>query len=41
MILLDLCNSPDGSFEQVKLTINDYKNRIRDLTNDLNYIFAD
>ena len=39
--LLDFCNNPVGSFEQVKVTINDYKNDIRDLTNDLNYVFAD
>ena len=39
--LLDFCNDPVGSFEQVKVTINDYKNDIRDLTNDLNYVFAD
>lgn len=38
--LLDFCNEPEGSFEQVKLTLNDYKNDIRDLTNDLDYIFA-
>lgn len=39
--LLDFCNNPEGSFEQVKDTINNYKNGIRDLTNDLNYIFAE
>ena len=39
--LLDFCNNPIGSFEQVKVTINDYKNNIRDLTNDLNYIYAE
>ena len=39
--LLDFCNNSEGSFEQAKTTINDYKNSIRDLTNDLNYIFAE
>lgn len=35
----DFCNNPTGSFEQVKQTINDYKNSARDYINDLDYIF--
>lgn len=35
----DFCQNPTGSFEQVKDTINDYKNRARDYINDLDYIF--
>lgn len=37
----DFCNNPTGSFEQVKDTINDYKNKARDYISDLNYIFED
>ena len=32
----DFCQNPTGSFEQVKTTINDYKNEARDYVNDLN-----
>lgn len=35
----DFCNNPTGSFEQVKQTINDYKNSARDYISDLDYIF--
>lgn len=37
----DFCQNPDGSFEQVKNTINDYRNKSRELNNDLNFIFED
>ena len=35
------CQNPDGSFEQVKTTINDYRNDARDCVSDLEYIFED
>jgi len=35
------CQNPDGSFEQVKTTINDYRNDARDCVSDLDYIFED
>ena len=37
----DFCNNPPGSFEQVKDTVNDYKNDARDYISDLDYIFED
>lgn len=37
----DFCQNPTGSFEQVKTTINDYKNEARDYISDLDYIFED
>ena len=37
----DFCQNPSGSFEQVKDTINDYKNEARDYISDLDYIFED
>lgn len=37
----DFCQDPTGSFEQVKDTINDYKNEARDYSSDLDYIFED
>ena len=37
----DFCQNPTGSFEQVKDTINDYKNKARDFSSDLDYIFED
>ena len=37
----DYCESPEGSFEQCKTTINDYRNQIRDFKNDLDYIFEE
>lgn len=37
----DFCQEPTGSFEQVKDTINDYKNDARDYVSDLDYIFED
>ena len=39
--LLSWCESPEGSFEQAKTTINDYRNEIRDYQQDLDYIFED
>ena len=37
--LFEFCQNPDGSFEQVKETINDYRNEARDYKSDLDYIF--
>lgn len=37
----DFCQNPTGSFEQVKGTLNDYKNEARDLISDLDYIFEE
>ena len=37
----DFCKNPTGSFEQLKDTINQYKNEARDAKNDLSYIFVD
>lgn len=37
----DFCQNPTGSFEQVKTTINDYKNEIRNHISDLDYIFEE
>lgn len=37
----DFCKNPSGSFEQVKNTINDYRNQARSYISDLNYIFED
>ncbi len=37
----DFCQNPTGSFEQVKVTINDYKNEVRDYISDLDYIFEE
>ncbi len=37
----DFCNNPTGSFEQIKDTINDYKNEARDYISDLDYIFEE
>ena len=35
------CQSPTGSFEQIKNTINDYRNEARNCVSDLDYIFED
>lgn len=35
------CQDPTGSFEQVKTTINDYRNEARNYVSDLDYIFED
>lgn len=37
----DFCESPTGSFEQVKDTLNKYRNEARDYVGDLDYIFED
>ena len=37
----EFCQDPTGSFEQVKDTINKYRNDARDFISDLNYIFED
>ena len=37
----EFCNNPTGSFEQVKETINKYKNEARDYISDLDYIFEE
>ncbi len=37
----DFCQEPTGSFQQLKYTINDYKNEARDYINDLDYIFEE
>lgn len=37
----DFCSSPTGSFEQVKTTINDYRNTARKYKSDLDFIFED
>ena len=37
----DFCQNPSGSFEQVKDTLNDYKNTARDYISDLDYIFEE
>ena len=37
----DFCVNPTGSFEQVKTTINDYRNEARDYISDLDYIFEE
>ena len=37
----DFCQNPTGSFEQVKDTVNEYKNEARDYISDLDYIFED
>lgn len=37
----DFCQNPTGSFEQVKETINNYRNEARDYINDLDYIFEE
>lgn len=37
----DFCNNPTGTFEQVKDTINKYKNEARDYNSDLDYIFEE
>lgn len=37
----EFCTAPTGSFEQVKDTINDYRNEARDYLSDLDYIFEE
>lgn len=35
----EFCQNPEGTFEQVQDTINDYRNKARDYKSDLDYIF--
>ena len=35
----DFCEEPSGSFEQLKTTMNDYRNDFRDLESDLAFFF--
>lgn len=37
----DFCKSPQGSFEQLKSTIEDYRNNARNYNGDLDYIFEE
>ena len=37
----EFCQNPTGSFEQIKDTLNDYKNEARDYSSDLDYIFEE
>lgn len=37
----DFCQNPQGSFEQLKSTIENYRNDARDYNSDLDYIFVD
>lgn len=39
--LFDFCQNPSGSFEQMKTTIEEYRRKIRDCKNDLDYLFLD
>ena len=39
--LFDFCQNPSGSFEQLKTTIEEYRRKIRDCKNDLDYLFLD
>jgi len=38
---LEFCNDPNGSFEQLKDTINDYRNDARECISDLDYVFEE
>ena len=37
----DFCVNPTGSFEQLKSTLEDYRNKERDYKSDLDYVFED
>ncbi|MBQ6504097.1 MAG: hypothetical protein IJI57_09325 [Flexilinea sp.] len=39
--LFDFSQNPSGSFEQMKTTIEEYRRKIRDCKNDLDYLFLD
>ena len=41
LAFFDFCKNPEGSFEQVKETFNDYRNVARECFFELNYIFSD
>lgn len=37
----EFCQKPTGTFEMLETTINDYRNEIREYSNDLDFIFGD
>ena len=37
----EFCKDPEGTFEQVKTTIEEYRNKARNFEGDLNYIFEE
>ena len=41
LAFFDFCCNPEGSFEQVKDTFNNYRNNAREYFFDLNYVFGD
>ena len=41
LAFFDFCCNPEGSFEQVKDTFNNYRNTAREYFFDLNYMFGD
>ena len=41
MAFYDFCRNPEGSFEQVVETFNNYRNNARESFFDLNYVFND
>ena len=41
LAFFDFCCNPEGSFEQVKDTFNNYRNNAREYFFDLNYVFCD
>ena len=41
LAFFDFCCNPEGSFEQVKETFNNYRNNAREYFFDLNYVFCD
>lgn len=41
LAFFDFCCNPEGSFEQVKTTFNNYRNTAREYFFDLNYVFGD
>lgn len=41
LAFFDFCQNPEGTFEQVVGTFNDYRNNAREYFFDLNYVFGD
>lgn len=41
LAFFDFCQNPEGSFEQVVETFNNYRNNAREYFFDLNYVFGD
>ena len=41
LAFFDFCCNPEGTFEQVKDTFNNYRNTAREYFFDLNYVFSD